>query len=62
MLVKQISFYIYCDNESDANELAQALHDFVDDKRKIGIAVTAKKLTNALNKFKDNFFVNNFLK
>jgi hypothetical protein len=62
MLVKQISFYIYCDNDSEANELAKALHDFVESKRAQGIAVTAKKLTNALNKFKDNFFVNNFLK
>jgi hypothetical protein len=62
MLVKQISFYIYCESESEAKELTQALHDFVEDKRKVGIAVTARKLIDALNKFKNNFFVNNFLK
>jgi hypothetical protein len=58
----KVSFYVYVDDDSEATELAQSLHDFVEDKRRIGIAVTAKKLTEALNKFKNNFFVNNFLK
>jgi hypothetical protein len=58
----KVSFYVYVDDDSEATELAKSLHDFVEDKRRIGIAVTAKKLTEALNKFKNNFFVNNFLK
>jgi hypothetical protein len=58
----KVSFYVYVDDDSEATELTQSLHDFVEDKRRIGIAVTAKKLTEALNKFKNNFFVNNFLK
>jgi hypothetical protein len=62
MIPTKITFYVYSDSETEATELSQALHDFVEDKRKIGIAVTAKKLTEALNKFKNNFFVNNFLK
>jgi hypothetical protein len=58
----KIHFYVYCEQDSEAAELMQTLHNFVEDKRKIGIAVTAKKLTEALTKYKDNFFLNNFLK
>lgn len=58
----KIEFYAYCDDEAEAKELSQALYDFVNTKREQGVAVRAKKLTEALSKFKDNYFVTNFLK
>lgn len=58
----KIEFYAYCEDETEAKELSQALYDFVSAKREQGIAVTARKLINALTKFKDNYFVTNFLR
>lgn len=58
----EIKFYAYCDNEAEAKELEKALYDFVDTKRQQGVAVRAAKLTEALRKYKDNFFVTQFLR
>ena len=57
-----IQFYAYAENEAEAKALEKALYDFVNAKREQGIAVKAAKLTEALNKYKDNYFVTNFLK
>ena len=58
----KIEFYAYCENEDEAKELSNALYDFVNAKRTQGVAVRAKKITEAIAKYKDNFFVNNFLR
>ena len=57
-----ITFYAYCESEAEAKELEKALYDFVDSKRQQGVAVRAVKLTEALTKYKDNFFVTQFLR
>lgn len=58
----EIKFYAYCDSEAEAKELEKALRDFVEAKRQQGVAVRASKLTQALTKYKDNFFVTQFLR
>ena len=58
----KIEFYIYAENENEAKELSNALYCFVSSKREQGVAVTASKLTQAINKFKDNYFVTNYFK
>lgn len=58
----EIKFYAYCENESEAKDLEKALYDFVNAKREQGVAVRASKLTEALRKYKDNFFVTQFLR
>lgn len=58
----KIEFYAYADSETEAKTLEKALYDFVNSKREQGIAVRASKLTDALTKYKNNYFVNNFLK
>lgn len=58
----EIKFYAYCENEVEAKELEKALYDFVSAKREQGVAVRAARLTEALAKYKDNFFVTKFLK
>lgn len=55
------NIYIYADNENEVAQFEKAFYDFVNLKRQQGIAVSAQKVTLALYKFKDNFFVNNFL-
>jgi hypothetical protein len=62
MQVHKIEFFVYCDKEQEAKELSRALYEFVNTKREQGIAVKANKLTEAINKFKDNYFVTNYLK
>ncbi|MBD5367239.1 MAG: hypothetical protein HDR82_09645 [Bacteroides sp.] len=57
-----ITFYAYCEYEGEAKELERALYDFVNAKREQGVAVRAAKIAEALRKYKDNFFVTNFLK
>ena len=58
----QIKFYAYCENEAEAKELEQALYEFVETKRQQGVAVRAAKLTEALTRYRDNYFVTNFLR
>lgn len=58
----KIEFYAYCEDEAEAQELSRTLYDFVAAKRSQGVAVRGKKLIQALTKYKDNFFVTNFLK
>lgn len=57
-----ITFYAYCESEAEAKDLEKVLYDFVNAKREQGVAVRASKLTEALIKYKDNFFVTNFLR
>jgi hypothetical protein len=62
MKVREIRFLVYANNDDEAEKLSDALFAFVDEKRMKGIAVTANALTDALNKYKGNIFVNQFLK
>lgn len=57
-----IKFYAYCESEAEAKELEKELYDFVETKRQQGVAVRAAKITQALKKYKDNFFVTQFLR
>ncbi len=58
----QAKFFIYAESEAEVAELEKALYDFVNAKREQGVAVRAAKLTEALTKYKDNYFVTNFLR
>ena len=57
-----IQFYAYCESEAEAKELEKALYDFVNTKREQGVAVRGSKLTEALTKYRDNYFVTQFLR
>lgn len=53
---------IYAETEDEVKAFEKNFYDFVNEKRSQGIAVSAKKLTQALMMFKDNQYLNNFLK
>lgn len=53
---------IYAESEDEVKAFEKNFYDFVNEKRNQGIAVSAKKLTQALKMFKDNQYLNNFLK
>lgn len=54
--------WVYADNQAEAQALQQELLSFVQEKREQGIAVTANRLIKALQTFKNNIFINNYLK
>lgn len=59
--VYEIKFKLYAESQAEADALQTELFAFVRDKREKGIAVTANKLIRALQQFKNNIFVNNYL-
>lgn len=58
----KVTIYVYAEDEQQIKELEKAAYDFVNSKYQSGILVTASKLSQALFNFKNNFFVNKFLK
>lgn len=60
--VHEISFKVYAESRAEADALQTEILSFVRDKREQGIAVTANKLLKALQMFKGNMIINNFLK
>jgi hypothetical protein len=59
--VHEISFKVYAESKAEADALQTEMMAFVRDKREKGIAVTANKLLRALQTFKNNPFINNYL-
>ena len=57
-----ITFYAYAEDDSDGEKLQRELYEFVNDKYKEGILITADKLRDAINRFKNNILLNNYLK
>lgn len=60
--VYEIKFKLYAESQAEADALQTELLTFVREKREQGIAVTANKLIRALQQFRTNVFVNNYLK
>ena len=58
----KIEFYIYAESEKEAREVERAAYAFVSSNYQQGIIVSARKLIDALSRFKDNFFVKTFLR
>ena len=58
----KIEIYVYAENAAEASKVQQSAIQFVKDKYKSGILITADKLTKALDKFKDSFMVNQYFK
>jgi hypothetical protein len=59
--VHEISFKVYAESKAEADALQTEMMAFVRDKRERGVAVTANKLLRALQTFKNNPFINNYL-
>lgn len=58
----KIEIYVYAENVEEAAKVQQSAINFVKNKYNKGILVTANKLSEALDKFKDSFMVNQFFK
>ena len=55
-----VSFNVYAQSQEEADATSRAIRDFITAQAQQGRAVTAAKLTSAIAKYKDNYFVNKF--
>lgn len=54
--------YVYANSPEEALHLSNLMKDFVSEKRNQGIVVSADKLTKAIEAFRNNPLLLNFLK
>ena len=62
MYPQKIEIYLYVENDEEARTAEKAAYDFVNDNYRLGHIVTAANFKDAQRKFKDNFFVTQFLR
>ena len=58
----EIKFNVYANSQEEADVATEAIKAFIGAKAQQGIAVTADRITTAINKYKDNYFVTNYFK
>jgi hypothetical protein len=60
--VYEVKFKLYAESQAEVDALQAELMSYIREKREQNIAVTASKLIRALQQFKSNIFVTNYLK
>ena len=58
----KIEIYVYAETAEEAAQVQQSAINFVKEKYKSGILITADKLARAIDKFKDSYIVNQYFK
>ncbi len=58
----KIEIYVYAENADEAAKVQRSAINFVKEKYNRGILISADKLSNAIEKFKDNYIVNQYFK
>jgi len=58
----EVRFYVYADSQEEADQAGRAVGSFVNDMARKGLAVTARKLTDAVQRWGSNVFVQNYFK
>jgi hypothetical protein len=58
----EVKFNIYAFSQKEADEAASAIKSFISTMAQQGVAVTADKLTAAVNRWRNNSFVINYFK
>lgn len=61
MEAKQVTLWVYADNEQEVSELQKELNKFVMDKYKQGIILRAAAITKLLRQYGNSPLVNAFL-
>lgn len=57
MKPEKMEIYIYADSPEEVDACRKAIHAFIEENRQQGRAITARKLTEALSKWKSNAIV-----
>ena len=58
----EIKFNVYAATQDEADEAAQTIRQFISELAVQGKAVTATKITEAVRKYRNNYFVINYFK
>ena len=62
MVGYEVRFNVYAETQAEADEAARAIKDFIGENARQGVAVTARRLTEAVRKWGANPLVRNFFK
>ena len=58
----EIRFNVYANSQEEADRATEAIKAFINAKAAQGIAVTAERISSAVNRYKDNYFVTSYFK
>lgn len=58
----EVKFNVYADTQEEADYASDQIKQFVTGLAQQGVAVTAKRLAEAVIRWKDNYFVTNYFK
>lgn len=58
----KIEFYVYAESQEEADNAASEIKAFISSYAREGRAVTARKISEAVSRFKNNFLVRNYFK
>ena len=58
----RIEFNVYAESQAEADQAAEAIKAFISSYAQEGRAVTAKKIGEAVSRWKNNFLVRNYFK
>lgn len=53
----EVRFNIYAESQAEADAVSQAFKDFISENARIGVAVTAAKVTKAVQRWGGNTFI-----
>ena len=56
----EIRFKVYAASQEEADQATAAIKAFIGENARRGIAVTARRITDAVTRWKDNVFVRNY--
>ena len=57
-----VQFNVYAETQEEADRASEAIKAFISAQAGKGVAVTANKLTEAVQRWKDNFLVTSFFR
>lgn len=58
----EVKFNVYADSQEEADQAAGAIKGFISKMASKGVAVSGRKITAAVERWKDNIFVQNYFK
>ena len=57
-----VKFNVYAETQKEADAASEAIKSFISAQAEKGVAVTATKLAEAVQRWKDNYFVISYFK
>ena len=58
----EVKFNVYADSQEEADRASAIIKQFITEQAQLGVAVTANRIAEAVEKWKGNYFVTNYFK